>query len=109
MKYRLLLCFALLFTLTVSYAQYYEEKSAFVDVGKPYPVIDAATKEYFHHNGEILTVKVDGKSIFLQKMSAEDLSFIQVREYKDMPRDYQLEGIREFNDRFYLFYSEWDG
>lgn len=109
MKHYLLFSFVMFFSFTASYGQYYEDKSEFVELGKPYPVIDAPNKFYFHHNSEILTVKITRKSIFLQKMNARDLSFIKVREYKDMPRDYQLEGVKEFNDRFYLFYSQWDG
>ena len=109
MKYNLLLNLVLLFSFTASYGQYYEDKSEFVEVGKPYPVIDAIDKFYFHHKGEILTVKVAGKSIYLQKMNADNLSFIQVREYKDMPKHYEVEDVREFNGRIYLFYSDWDG
>lgn len=102
--------FTMFLCVTTSYGQYYEEQDAFVSLGKPYPVIDASKKHYFHHNSEILTVKVNKKKrIFLQKMDADKLSFIKAREYKDLPLYYQLEGVEEFNNRFYLFYSDWDG
>ena len=50
-----------------------------VTVGKPYAVIDADSKYYFTANGEILTVKIQRKAVFLQKMNARDLSFIKIK------------------------------
>lgn len=109
MKYYFFLPLLLiLLTTDLLIAQYYEDNTALVDVGKPYRVIDAAHKHYFHKDGQILTVKIDGKTIFLQKIDAGTLSFIQVKEYEDMPKDFQIEAIEEFNDRFFLFYSLWD-
>ncbi|HTH31550.1 MAG TPA: hypothetical protein VL946_09370, partial [Lacibacter sp.] len=78
-----------------------------VTVGKPYAVIDAESKYYFTANGEILTVKIHRKAVFLQKMNAKDLSFIKIKMYDDFPKDFQVEKISEFKDHFYLFYSLW--
>lgn len=78
-----------------------------VTVGKPYAVIDAESKYYFTANGEILTVKIHRKAVFLQKMNARDLSFIKIKMYDDFPKDFQIEKITEFKNRYYVFYSLW--
>lgn len=78
-----------------------------VTVGKPYAVIDAEQKYYFTADGEILTVKIQRKAVFLQKMNARDLSFIKIKMYDDFPKDFQLEQITEFKNRYYVFYSLW--
>ncbi|SKC72765.1 hypothetical protein [Ohtaekwangia koreensis] len=79
-----------------------------VTVGKPYAVIDAESKYYFTNNGEILTVKIHKRAITLQKMNAVNLSFQKIKLYDDFPKDFQLEKITEFKDRYYFFYSLWE-
>lgn len=79
-----------------------------VTVGQPYEVIDANSKFYFAHKGEILTLKIVKRSIILQKMDAATLKFQKTRIVEDLPRDYQLEKITKFKNRFYLFYSFWE-
>lgn len=81
-----------------------------ITVGKPYAVIDADSKYYFSSKGEILTVKVTpkAKAIILQKMNAEGLTFQKIKLYDDFPRDFQVEKITEFKNRYYVFYSLWE-
>jgi hypothetical protein len=79
-----------------------------ITVGPPYRVIDAGLKEYFYNENEILTIKIDGKRIFIQKLNAETLKFIKETEYEDMPDHSVLLDLTEFNNRYYLFYSLWD-
>ncbi len=79
-----------------------------ISVGAPYRVIDAASKYYFSQNGEILTVKVDGERILIQKFSADNLSFKQIKEYEDFGNGFTLEDVKEFAGKHYLFYSIWD-
>lgn len=76
-----------------------------VTVGNPYEVIDSPTKYYFSERGQILTLKVDKKSIILQKMDAKTLTFKSLKVYDDFPKDYVIEKVTEFKNRYYLFYS----
>lgn len=102
---KILLGTALIFTTLQIFAQ----KN--ITLGKPYGVIDAETKEYFTKNGEILTLKLTAKKnvIHLQKLDAKTLSFKSVKMYDDFPKDTQIEKISEFNNRYFVFYSLWDG
>jgi hypothetical protein len=79
-----------------------------ITVGDPYDVVDAQSKYYFTENGEIMTVKVDKKEIIIQKMSAKTLKFLKVRAYDDLPKDFMLESVLQFKDRYYVFYSLWE-
>lgn len=94
--------------LTLFLAPFLCFSQAEVTLGKPYKVIDAADKYYFHKGDEILTLKKDGKIISIQKLNAKTLSFIQVKVYEDMPSGFVVEKIAEFSDRYYVFYSLWD-
>ena len=102
-----------LLSVQICQAQYYEKPSssastAAVELGKPYDVVDASAKYYFYRDGEILTVKLAGKKIILQKLDADLLKFKQVRIHDDFPKGFQVEGIKMYNDRYYFFYSLWD-
>lgn len=80
-----------------------------VSISKPYEVIDADSKRYFARGKEILALKIDGKAFHLQKFSSDNLAFKSVRSYEDMPKGFQIEKITKFRDRYFLFYSLWDG
>ena len=41
-------------------------------------------------------------------MNAVNLSFQKIKLYDDFPKDFQLEKITEFKDRYYFFYSLWE-
>src|SRR5688500_18671245 len=73
-----------------------------VTVGQPYQVIDAHSKYYFSHKGQILTLKILKRAIVLQQMNAVTLKFQKTRMHDDFPRDYQIEKITKFRNRFYL-------
>jgi len=77
-------------------------------VGKPYKVIDASSKNYFSEGKEIMSVKIIGKKVVIQKFNSETLEQISFKEYKNMPSGYVLEHLSNFNDKYYLFYSLWD-
>lgn len=79
-----------------------------VELGTPYPVVDADIKYQFYHNGEILMVKIEDESIQLLKFDATSLKFTGTKEYKDFPKSYIFEDIVEVADRYYFFYSYWD-
>ena len=76
------------------------------EVSKPYKVIDAELKKYFHKDGQILAVKVDEKKhVHIQTWDANSLKEISREKYDDFPKEYEIESIDEIKDKFYLFYS----
>lgn len=111
---RTLLLFALLCNLGIAFAQKQLSKDYSYTVSKPYKVFDAFEKLYFYKNDQILTVKLDGKEIMLQKFSSkgDKVEFKSEKLYlaKELfPKNYVVEEVMEFNDKFYLFYASWDG
>ena len=76
-----------------------------ITVGKPYEVIDSPSKYYFSEKGQILTLKVDKKTILLQKLDAKTLTFKSLKTYDDFPRDYAMERVTKFKGHYYFFYS----
>ena len=78
------------------------------EVSKPYRVIDASTKDYFYHDGEIMAVKFDKKRTYIQKWDAGSMEELSRNEYKDFPSGFVLESIQEINKKYYLFYSVWN-
>lgn len=109
-----LLLLLLLLQIGVVYAQKELSKNYSYTVSKPYKVFDAHTKLYFYKNNQILTVKIDGKEILLQKFSSkgDKVEFKSEKLYlaKELfPKNYVVESVMEFNDKFYLFYASWDG
>lgn len=80
-----------------------------ITTGTPYGVVDAPDKFYFYRGQEILGVKINKKNVItLQKWNAAKLQFRNIRVYNDMPKDYVLERVLEFNERYFIFYSLWD-
>ena len=80
------------------------------EVSEPYKVIDGS-KYYFGKNEQILTVKIDGNEVMLQKLdgSADKIAFKSEKVYEDFPKNIQVEDALEFNGKYYFFYSSWDG
>ena len=79
-----------------------------VEVGKPYPVIDAMEKHYIPQNDELYTFKKFKEELFVQKFNTESLSLETIRTYTDFPEHYVIEHIGVFFDKCLLFYSVWD-
>ncbi|KGO91327.1 hypothetical protein Q766_18795 [Flavobacterium subsaxonicum WB 4.1-42 = DSM 21790] len=80
----------------------------------PYKVFDADNKLYFYRDGEIMTVKIDKKEILIQKLNSagDKPSFIAEKLYESkelFPKNYQLEEVEEYGDKYYFFFSSWDG
>ena len=80
-----------------------------VELGKPYPVVDAASKYYFPAGDGVLSVKVDRDVITIMRMDGNTLSMRSMKEYRDIPKDAVIEHLGIYADRYYLFYSLWDG
>jgi len=107
--YKDVLLFVILLILPMCmYAQIEESDEFTYSVSKPYPVVDAPKKYYFHQDDGIMTVKIRGKLVTIQKFDAKTLNFKGQKIRKDMPAGFSLEGVFEFNKRFYMFYSVWD-
>lgn len=103
MKQLVLSTTILLMSFVVASAQDFD-----YDISRPYRVIDAKVKEYFHKDGQVLAVKVDGKRLFIQKWDAETMKETSRKEYEDFPKGFVFESIKEFNNKYYMFYSLWD-
>ncbi len=100
-----------LFTITLlclGLAAYPQTKTK-ITLGKPYGVIDAESKYYFSKGKELLTIKVDRKTIHLQKLNTDNLTFVKVRLYDDFPKNFVIELITDLQGKYYVFYSYWDG
>lgn len=102
--------FLVLATTAISYSQVdnVEVKEATYSISEPYKVVDAPLKYYFQQDNELMTVKIKGAKVTIQKLSTSDLSFKSVNVYKEMPKGFLLEGVEEINNKYYMFYSVWD-
>ncbi|HET6244621.1 MAG: hypothetical protein H0V01_08965 [Bacteroidetes bacterium] len=77
-------------------------------VRSPYPVVDAGSKNYFNKGDEILTVKIHGKKVFMQRFNTSNSNLPKIN-ISIMPDGFSLERVLELNNKYYLFYSLWDG
>ncbi|HVD97264.1 MAG TPA: hypothetical protein VNB90_03600 [Cytophagaceae bacterium] len=78
-----------------------------VQVGEPYGVIDAETKSYILRGKELLTVKVAGNKVYIQKLDPQTLTLVKDNTYEDLPKGFVMEDIMVFNSRCYFFFSYW--
>lgn len=98
-----LLLLAIVFYSVIGYSQ------PKITLGKPYVVIDALEKYYFSKGNILLTVKVTKKTIHLQKLNSDNLTFEKIRLYDDLPKGFVIELVSDFQGKYYVFYSWWDG
>lgn len=75
------------------------------EVGQPYPVIDARDKSYFSEDDELMTVKITGKTVYIQKFNLNTLSYIGEQSYEDFPEKFEPELIEQIKGKYYYFYS----
>lgn len=108
MKHLYTLLILLLFVPFALVAQSSNSKDITYTVGAPYPVIDAKNKDYFEHNGTIITVKIQKDEVFIQKLEANTLKFKSVKIYDDFPKGFVRESVVKVQDHLYFFYSVWD-
>jgi len=108
MKNKLLILLGLFFVITLQ-AQKSLSKDFSHTVSKPYQVYDAPKKFYFSKAGEILTVKPWKKYLVIQKFEVTSLNQTSIKEYKDLPDNYVVEGMVEVQNKYYFFYSSWTG
>jgi len=99
---------ALTFVVSTLFAQKDELDFKGVEVGVPYPVVDARSKNYFSYEDLIIGVKIDGKKFILQTYHTNKLTLEKIKIYEDFPKGFQVEEFLEINEKVYLFYSLWD-
>lgn len=92
----------------------YSQKSLSTDysykASQPYKVFDASSKYYFANGNEAMTVKVHKDEVLIQKFDATKPAFLKEKLYeKRFPKNFSLESVLELNNKYYLFYSSWDG
>lgn len=105
------LLFTLLFSLQIlqAYSQKELSNDYKYDVSSPYRVRDADLKTYFSQGNEVMSIKFDDRDIYIQKFNADKPEFISEKKYeKYFPKGRVIEGLKEINDKFYIFYSLFD-
>jgi hypothetical protein len=98
----------LLIAFHFTYSQVKLSEDFSYTIGKPYEVIDAAEKYYFHLGDYILNAKIDDDVLTIQKFDAKTLGFIKKIEVADFPKGYGWETITVFNNKFLIFYNSYD-
>jgi len=76
--------------------------------GIPYRVQDASERHYFSKGNEMLTIKVRGRFIIVQKFNTTTLKELSSKEFEHFPKPFVIEKIMEFNNRYFVFFSVWD-
>ena len=101
---------AMLFLSMLSFSQMKVENSYSYKVSEPYKVFDADEKHYFSRDNKSITVKIDGRNIMIQSFDNEKPKFISEKLYKEfLPKNGVIEEVYELGNRYYVFYSSWDG
>ena len=84
-------------------------------VSKPFRVIDGAEKYYFtkwdnekQEKGKLLSVKRDGKDIYMQYFDAVAMQEIKRTKCTDMPDGFVIEDMAWVGKKAYCFFSVWD-
>ncbi|OOB82843.1 hypothetical protein BZL53_07755 [Flavobacterium columnare] len=96
--------------ITTNYSQMKNSSEYSYKISEPYKVFDARNKVYFSKGNEVMAVKLDREEILIQKFDSNKPAFIKETKYeKIFPRNYSFEEILEINNKYYLFYSSWDG
>lgn len=75
-----------------------------VEIGEPFPHVEATKKEYYVRGDNSFTLKILGGKIIFQKFDNKNLSEIS-RIETILPRKSKIERFVEFDDKIILFYS----
>lgn len=99
-----------LFVCNILLSQKELSKDYSYTVSSPYKVFDAKQKVYFSQNNQSIAIKFDGKEVLIQKFDTQKPSFIKEKLYeKFFPKNYRVENVLEFDSKFYVLYSSWNG
>ena len=80
-------------------------------VSEPYKVVDAEEKFYLSdEQGGVLTIKFDGKEIYIQRFDGNKPGLLREKKYESfLPKHYVVEDVKKLGNKYYVFYSLWDG
>lgn len=100
--------FLIFTTLTFySISQVKLSKDFTVEAGKPYPVIDALSKQYFSFgNNKSISIKTEEESVTIQIFDASTMTEESRTIYKDLPKDFRLQRIIQSKNTLYYMYAE---
>lgn len=107
-----ILCLVALFILCLQngYSQKTLSNDYSYKVSEPYKVFDAKEKIYFSRGNEVMALKFDGKEILIQKFNSDKPAFLKEKLFEKLfPKNYAVEDIMELDNKYYFFYSSWDG
>lgn len=76
-------------------------------ISNPYQVVDG-NKIYFSKGNEVLAIKIVRGGYVFQKFSGDKLNEVKRNKDEVIPDGFLLEGFKEFNGKFYMFYSIYD-
>lgn len=95
------------FVLSVANSQVKKSDEFDFSISDPYQVVDGQ-KIYFSKGGEVLAIKIVRGGYVFQKFSGAKLNESKRQKDEIIPDGFLLEGFKEFNGRFFMFYSIYD-
>jgi len=108
MKKNVLLFLSVVCSMSVTNRCFAQQNEYFkYTAGKPYDVIDAPTKLYINTGDYVLAMKLVGKTIHLQKLSANNITQSTEKEF-DMPEHGVLNAFEKVGNAYYMFYDVYD-
>ena len=103
------LVIVLIFTINFLFAQKELSKDYSYTVSEPYKVFDGL-KKYFSKNNQTIAIKFGGKEVVIQKFDSEKPAFVSEKSYQEFfPKNYQIESTLKVGNKYYVFYSSWNG
>ncbi len=80
-----------------------------VEAGKPYQVIDAPFKYYFNDSeNNIISVKIRGVYLTIQKFSSTEMEELDRKMYKDMPKGVVIQKLMEVEGGLVILFEQYD-
>lgn len=80
-----------------------------VDLGKPYQVVDAESKEYIAiGDGSVISVKIKDTKGFVQKFDATTMKEEGRSEYTNFPKYTNTQGLINLDGNFYIIYEAYN-
>ena len=99
-----------LFIINFLFSQKELSKDYSYTVSSPYKVFDAKQKLYFSQNNQSIAIKFDGREVLIQKFDSEKPAYLKEKTYENFfPKNYKVEDVLEFDSKFYVLYSSWNG
>ena len=74
-------------------------------IGKAYEAVSGEYNFFVSEGDELLSVKVLGRQVFVQKYDGYDLLETRRNSYKDLPKSSVINGVFRQNSKYYFCYS----